>query len=384
MVTNRTTNLGWLTGAGACLAACATSAAVAQPVLEVRIDGQVIANNSEFTFQPTLVGNTTPLIVVLRNLGNQDLLFVNDPPVFVLGGFGEQFTIIQPPLETGGKLSPNGSTAFRVDFRPAFVQARIDTRVFVITNATPAAFALTVAGRGSGPNMVVAESGLNIADSSTFEFASTPLGQSRTATFTIDNLGDVPLTLTGNPRVEIISPNGAAFSVIQQPTSAVAAGGQSGFTLSFSPQTPGTATAQLRIVCNQNDLRVNAVYDITLRGVATAAVDNADDAADPEELAEDVNNENEDANASDEEQNQQELDEIGTGDEPIDAGADDAAQGEEVPANEDTEEENDQEEIEDAIGELGGGVGLCGFGAPFALTGCLLSLAAARRTVRRG
>lgn len=378
MLTNEVAKVGRLTGVGACLAACAASAAMAQPAIEVRIDNQVIANNSEFTFQPTTVGGSTPLIVVVRNVGNQDLLFVNDPPVFAFGGFGEQFAIIQPPLEAGGKLSPNGSTAFRVDFRPEFVQARIDTRLFVITNATPAAFALTLAGRGSGPNMVVRQSGLTIADGSAFEFAATPLGQSSTATFSIENQGDAPLTLTGDPRVEIVSPSGAAFAVTQLPATTVAAGGQSSFSVRFSPQSLGIATAQLRIACNQNDLRIDGAYDITLRGVATPAANGADDAADPEELADDANPGNEDADAEEQGQDQQELDEVENDSEPIDA-----EQGEEAQADEDFAGEDGQEEIEDAIGELGGGGGLCGFGAPFALTGCMLSLAATRRTLRR-
>jgi hypothetical protein len=97
------------------LTALATPA-LAVPQIEVRINNQVITTNQKVSFDDTELGQTTPLIVVIRNIGNQDLVFTGNPFVSLGGGFDTYFSIIQPPLETGNKLSPNSSTAFRVDF----------------------------------------------------------------------------------------------------------------------------------------------------------------------------------------------------------------------------------------------------------------------------
>ncbi len=131
---------------------CGMPAALAQPQIEVRIDSVIIENNHEHDFPLTEIGATVPLIVVVRNIGSEDLVFTNYPPIDMGGGFSEQFVLIQPPLEAGNKLSPNGSTAFRVDFAPTFEYYRLSTRLFLWTNDPGTLFAITVAGESFDPN----------------------------------------------------------------------------------------------------------------------------------------------------------------------------------------------------------------------------------------
>ncbi|MBK8913657.1 MAG: hypothetical protein IPM64_03485 [Phycisphaerales bacterium] len=126
-----------------------SAAATAAPVLEVRVDNVVQQNNATVTLQGVRAGETSPRIIVLRSIGDQNLNFTSTPPVVLFGGDDFLFTLIQPVLEEGNKLSPNGSTAFRVDFAPpaganGVAPGRKSTRVFIFTNATPTVFALTL------------------------------------------------------------------------------------------------------------------------------------------------------------------------------------------------------------------------------------------------
>lgn len=134
--------------AAACgLAIGFTAAATAAPVLEVRVDNVVQANNATVTLNAAQPGQVSPKVIVLRNIGDQDLNFTSIPAVVLFGGDDFLFSVIQPPLETGNKLSPNSSTAFRVDFAPGATGAapgRKSTRAFVFTNANPTVFALTI------------------------------------------------------------------------------------------------------------------------------------------------------------------------------------------------------------------------------------------------
>ena len=71
----------------------------------------------------------------------------------------------------------------------------------------------------------------------------------KTVTFTIDNLGDQVLNLTGTPRVALTT--GTAFSVSANAPVTVATGGSAPFDLTFSPSaTPGNYADTITIANN--------------------------------------------------------------------------------------------------------------------------------------
>ena len=107
----------------------------------------------------------------------------------------------------------------------------------------------------------------NIPDGGQIEFRSAP-GSYVDKTFTIENLGDAILILSGSPIVIITGVDANQFSVVQQPTASIAPGGTSNFIVRFSPASAGTKNAAISIA--NNDLDENP-YDLNLVGTNPVA-----------------------------------------------------------------------------------------------------------------
>ena len=86
-----------------------------------------------------------------------------------------------------------------------------------------------------------------------------------TRTFTIQNLGTESLTV--NPAT-LSGANAGDFSVVVQPASAVAAGGNTSFQVRFNWSAVGTRTATLSV--GNNDANENP-YDFALQGTGATA-----------------------------------------------------------------------------------------------------------------
>jgi hypothetical protein len=85
--------------------------------------------------------------------------------------------------------------------------------------------------------------------------------------FTIANTGVDPLTLTGSPFVQITGANAADFSVTVQPSSPVAASGNTTFTVHFDPSATGLRSATISIA---NDDANENPYDFAIQGTGDA------------------------------------------------------------------------------------------------------------------
>ncbi|MBL0911805.1 MAG: choice-of-anchor D domain-containing protein, partial [Bacteroidia bacterium] len=87
------------------------------------------------------------------------------------------------------------------------------------------------------------------------DFGSTPVaGGTVTRTFTIQNTGSGPLTLSAaSPYVSISGANAADFTVTAIPSTPVAASGSTTFQVSFDPSAAGTRTASISIASDDPD-----------------------------------------------------------------------------------------------------------------------------------
>lgn len=160
-------------------ASLVASAAVAQPVLTARIDGVIVNSFDTVQFPaPVAVGQSLRIVVALRNEGNQTLTFTSNPPVSVAGGFSDQFALIQPALETGGTLSPNGSTALAIDLAPNAPIESVFTNMFIFTNASASPFRLRFEGAVAVPKMRVEAGGQTVAANGDVDFGQVRIGES--------------------------------------------------------------------------------------------------------------------------------------------------------------------------------------------------------------
>ncbi|HEY5997776.1 MAG TPA: choice-of-anchor D domain-containing protein [bacterium] len=93
-------------------------------------------------------------------------------------------------------------------------------------------------------------------------------GAAVTRTYTIRNVGTGPLTLSGTPLVAIGGANAADFTVTAQPTTPVAAGASTTFTVSFVAGAAGTRSATISIATN---VAAKNPYDFAIQGAGATA-----------------------------------------------------------------------------------------------------------------
>lgn len=123
------------------------------------------------------------------------------------------------------------------------------------------------------PEMQVTGNSVEIADGDATpssgdhtDFGSVVVGNTQDRTFTINNTGTVNLTLDGSPKVAVGGTHAADFSVTSQPSSPVAASGNTTFTVRFTPSTTGVRSATLSI---DNDDADEDPYNFSIQGTGT-------------------------------------------------------------------------------------------------------------------
>ncbi|WP_395739382.1 choice-of-anchor D domain-containing protein [Prosthecobacter sp.] len=102
--------------------------------------------------------------------------------------------------------------------------------------------------------------------SSTVDFGASPTGTGTSQVFTLLNSGAAPLNISA---VTINGTNAADFAVTTAPASAIAAGGSSTMTVTFTPSATLTRTAVLHIVSNDP---ATGSFDINLTGYGALAL----------------------------------------------------------------------------------------------------------------
>jgi hypothetical protein len=121
------------------------------------------------------------------------------------------------------------------------------------------------------PEINVKQSTTNLANGSgSYSFGSVMTGTSSSAiTFTVENVGSETLDLTGTPKIGI-SGNTSDFAINELSTSAsITAGGNTTFTVTFSPTSDGAKTAAISIA--NNDSNENPyTFNVTGTGISSS------------------------------------------------------------------------------------------------------------------
>ncbi|WP_107851571.1 DUF4347 domain-containing protein [Oceanimonas marisflavi] len=184
----------------------------------------------------------------------------------------------------GGTVSTSGATSnghygWEAGREPSFASFTDITKIDITVTALDSPFYslgfeyLNLASPESGaPEITVTGNGTDIADGDTTpsntdhtDFGSTEVSSgSVSRTFTINNTGTAELALGS---VVISGANAADFSVTSQPTTSIAAGGSTTFTVSFDPAAAGIRTAALSVSTNDSD---ENPFNFSISGTGTS------------------------------------------------------------------------------------------------------------------
>ncbi len=125
-------------------------------------------------------------------------------------------------------------------------------------------------GSPPAPEIALFGNGQPIADGDTAcdlnnltDFGSVAAASDSRHIFTIQNVGGLPLSLTGMPGVEISGMHANDFSVSATPATSIPAAGQTTFEITFAPQADGLRTAVISIANNDTD---ENPYDFSIQG----------------------------------------------------------------------------------------------------------------------
>jgi hypothetical protein len=209
----------------------------------------------------------------IRNHGYGALSLSGTPRVQVTGAASGDFSVTTQP---SASLTPGATTTFVVEFSPTARGTRDATLTITSDDSSDSSFSFSISGLGLAPEMVVSTTasitnGDTTPDAAdlTYFGSINPASGSATNTFTIENNGNHPLTLSGTPRVSIGGANPGDFTVTTQPATSIAASGTSTFQIRFDPTTGGTRTATVSITNNDPD---NDPYTFAISGDGNAPV----------------------------------------------------------------------------------------------------------------
>jgi hypothetical protein len=158
-----------------------------------------------------------------------------------------------------------GTTSFTIVFSPIGAGLKSATVSIANDDLDENPYTFNLSGTGIVPEINVKQDFSNIASGTgSYDFAPVlPLSWGSPVTFTIENLGEAPLNLTGGTRVVVSGTDAAMFVLGIQPDSPIAPSGSVTFTITFHPDSVGLKTATVSIA---NDDPNKNPYTFTVKG----------------------------------------------------------------------------------------------------------------------
>jgi hypothetical protein len=230
------------------------------PVTDIAVEqgGTDYADGSAFSgFGNVTVGTSgQPVTFTIRNTGTGTLTLLginsSNGAEFVAALTGTDFT-----------LAPSQATAFAVTFRPSGTGTRVSVLEIASDDGDESPYTISLSGYGTPaptPEINLKRGSTSVASGQQgYDYGSVLIGSASPAvTFTIENLGDLALTVSG------ISSSLPAFSLSAPSVPfSVPAASSSNFTLTFAPSIAGAVTGTVTI---GNDDSNESPYTFTVRG----------------------------------------------------------------------------------------------------------------------
>ncbi|MCX6874635.1 MAG: choice-of-anchor D domain-containing protein, partial [Verrucomicrobia bacterium] len=227
-------------------------------VVEQPLGTTLISGTSTVDFGSGPIGVPRPLTFTIRNTGAATLAI---SPLTTDGN--PRFVINSQPATS---VVAGGSTTFLTTFTPLDTSTQSEILHISCNDTTKPKFHINLTGTGTAP-VIAVEQPLGTpltSGSSTVNFGSGLTGVACPLTFTIRNTGSATLTSVA---ASTSGTNTANYVVTTAPTTTVAAGGSTTFTVAFTPSATGTRAAVLHIASSDT---TNNPFLINLTGTGTA------------------------------------------------------------------------------------------------------------------
>lgn len=217
------------------------------------VDGDTTPTTSDWT---DFSNNIATRTFTIYNQGNTTLNITSTTVS------GSDFTITTPPAST---VSAFSSTTFTVTFNPATTGTKTATVTILNNDNNEGTYDFKIQGTAIAQEIELRGNAVVITDGDTTPTTSDWTDFSNvtsTRTFTINNLGNLPLTISG---VTFGGTNPSDFTVTTAPTSPIPAFGSTTFTVTFSSAATGVRSAVMNI--SNNDADENP-YNVTIQATA--------------------------------------------------------------------------------------------------------------------
>lgn len=208
-------------------------------------------------------GDPVQSTFTINNSGDEPLNLIGTNPIILLGEYAGDYAIVSPPSST--TINGGQSVTFTIEFSPNGTGTRGAMVRIINDDSDEGQFSFAISGTGEEPSaeqeISVSGNGLPIyqGDNTPSTLDGTDFGETEVggeavlATFTIENIGDNALVLTGTPLIEITGTHAGDFTVVSQPNSTIDGGQSTTFTISFSPTGLGYRGVQIHIPNNDAD-----------------------------------------------------------------------------------------------------------------------------------
>jgi len=204
-------------------------------------------------FEDCSLGSQISHTLTIENTGG-DVLTISDMHM----NYYTDYSISSPAIPFD--IAPGASQDFQVIFKPASIGVKDN---LVVVQSKVANYYAVLSGNGipaPESEIQVESGGYEIANNDTTpdlvnhtDFGAVKTGSSSSYSYSVSNIGQADLSLSGTPVVEISGTNAAAFTVKIQPGDTIVPGNSDSFTIEFAPSSDGLKTAQVAIANNDGD-----------------------------------------------------------------------------------------------------------------------------------
>ncbi len=233
-----------------------------------------LADDTEFG--TIAIATTLDHTFTIQNIGTATLNLTGGTPIVDISGDTEFSILTQPAANS---INSSGSDlTFVVRFAPTVVGTNYQATISIDNDdSTENPYTFVVQGSSvvGVPEIDIQGNATSIADGDTTpsllddtDFGSvSETGGTITKTFTIENTGPAPISLTGgSPYVTITGTNAADFTVTAIPSNSIAGNSFTTFDITFNPGATGLRTASISIGNNDSD---ENPYNFDIQGTGT-------------------------------------------------------------------------------------------------------------------